>query len=144
MGRPKRNGTELLPGMPGRLKKLRLENGMTQEEFANKIGMSQKTYGKYELAIASPPASTVNNICKTFGIYEKWLRDGDGDMYVPTSKDEELTRYFTELMSSSPESFRYRLAVAVARLSEPQLKMLEAFTQSLARDADILKDEDQV
>ena len=50
------------------IKELRLKNGLTQEEFAEKIGISIQGVSNIERNRYQPTADTVNKICKTFKI----------------------------------------------------------------------------
>lgn len=50
------------------IKKLRLEKGLTQEQFAERIGKSARAISKIECNYVMPSAQTINNICKEFGI----------------------------------------------------------------------------
>ena len=72
--------------MKNRIKRLRNDVGLTQQQFAVKIGVSQNTFANYEIGRRNPSNSAINNICKTFKVNEKWLRTGVGDMYEPDEK----------------------------------------------------------
>ena len=68
---------------------------LTQQEFAKRIGTTQNVLANYESGRRNPSASVVNNICKTFGVRESWLRRGEGDMLEQqdcVSLDELLDR----------------------------------------------------
>ena len=79
-----------------RIKKLRKDKDLTQQEFAKQIGTTQNTIANYEIGHRNPSAAALNNICKTFNVNETWLRTGDGDMYVPTQTEsvDELIREY--------------------------------------------------
>ena len=81
--------------MNKRIRQLRKQLALTQQEFAQKIGTSQNVLANYDAGRRNPSASVVNNICKTFHVSETWLRTGGGDMYEPEntfSLDELLAR----------------------------------------------------
>lgn len=69
--------------MDERIKKLRKALDLTQREFAERIGMKANTIATYEMGRAVPSDPTINNICKEFGVSEKWLRTGEGSMMAP-------------------------------------------------------------
>ena len=71
-----------------RIKKLRRELDLTQTEFAKKIGTKQSTITGYENGLRTPSGLAVSSICKAFGVNEKWLLDGTGDMFA---KSEEIS-----------------------------------------------------
>lgn len=51
-----------------RLKELRKENGMSQLELAEKIGISQQTVAKWECGVASPKTSTIVILSELFNV----------------------------------------------------------------------------
>ena len=75
--------------MKNRIKMLRNDVGLTQQQFAANIGVSQNTFANYEIGRRNPSNSTINNICKTFNVDENWLRTGEGDMYVSTPDEPD-------------------------------------------------------
>lgn len=65
-----------------RIRALRKALGLTQREFAEKLGMYPNTVAIYESGKRfAPSASTLKNICWTFGASEEWLRTGEGEMF---------------------------------------------------------------
>lgn len=117
-----------------RIKKIRKDLDLTQQEFADKIGSSQNVIGNYETGHRNPSSSVINNICKTFNVNEEWLRTGEGEKFgpMPTAALEALARErgltysdFTlieKFLNLKPESrlavAEYMLEVAAALNSE--------------------------
>lgn len=57
-----------------RIKKLRLEHGMTQEELGEKIGAIKQTVHKYENGtITNIPIDRIEAIAKVFGVSEAYI-----------------------------------------------------------------------
>ena len=50
------------------IKELRLNNNLTQEQMAKKIGVHKNIYGKYERGDINMPAFVFGNICNEFEI----------------------------------------------------------------------------
>lgn len=50
------------------IKELRIKNGLTQEEFAEKIGISIQGVSNIERNRYQPTAETIDKICKNFSI----------------------------------------------------------------------------
>ena len=57
-----------------RLKKLRKEKGLTQEQFAERIGIKRNSYTNYEIGRNVPIDAVIHAICREYGASEKWLR----------------------------------------------------------------------
>lgn len=80
--------------MDERIKLLRRSLNLTQQEFADRIGVKRNTIANYETGRNDPIDSVVSLICREFGVSETWLRTGEGEMMDPQSGDalESLAR----------------------------------------------------
>ena len=74
--------------MNERIKKLRRSLDLTQQEFADRIGVKRNTVATYEGGRNEPVDSVVSLICREFGVREEWLRYGTGEMFAPAATDE--------------------------------------------------------
>lgn len=73
--------------MKDRIKKLRRSLDMTQQEFADRIGVKRNTIGQYEIGRNEPIDAVINLICREFNVREEWLRTGEGEMLNPEEAD---------------------------------------------------------
>ena len=69
--------------MKDRIKKLRKSLDMTQQEFAERIGVKRNTVGQYEIGRNVPVESVLTLMVREFHVNEKWLRYGEGEMFAP-------------------------------------------------------------
>lgn len=122
--------------MKERMKKLRKALGLTQQEFADRLGVNRGNIATYETRDGSPGSSVINLICREFSVNEHWLRTGEGAMFVQRSRDDELSAFVDELMHEQPHDFRRRLVTALSRLKPEQWDALEAVALSLMNDPD--------
>lgn len=74
--------------MNKRLKKLRLELELTQAEFGQRVGMTQNSITLIENGHRNISDYNVRRICHEFKVNEKWLRTGEGEMFLPDASDE--------------------------------------------------------
>lgn len=74
--------------MGERIKEIRKFFNLTQQEFADRIGVKRNTVATYEMGRSAPSDSALSLICREFNINEKWLRTGNGKMLNPDSKSE--------------------------------------------------------
>lgn len=74
--------------MNERIRKLRKALDMTQQAFADKLGVKRNTVGQWECGINSITDQIVLSICREFNVSEDWLRYGTGDMFLPEETDE--------------------------------------------------------
>lgn len=66
-----------------RVKELRKVLGMTQEKFADRIGLKRNSVAQIELGRETSD-QTIFAICREFRVNEEWLRNGEGEMFVPS------------------------------------------------------------
>lgn len=66
--------------MNKRIRLIRKENKMSQEEFGKAIGIGKTSVSKLESGENNPSERTLMLICKEFNINENWLRTGTGEM----------------------------------------------------------------
>ena len=64
-----------------RLKMLRQSLGLSQQEFAEAIGLSQTTYSGYERERSQPPFDILKKICSIYDVDVNWLLDMKGTDY---------------------------------------------------------------
>ena len=119
--------------MNERIAEIRKAAGMTQEEFAAKIGLSRNFIWMIEKGDRTPSDRTIADICREFGISEHWLRTGEGEMQIQMSEDDELTQIFTEIGASDDE-----LAKAAIRmywhLSEKEKAVIHKMADNLVAE----------
>lgn len=84
--------------MKERLKQLRKTLGITQQEFADKIGIKRNSYANYETGRNTPIDAIILSICREFDVNEDWLRDGSGEMFKERSPSEEIGYYVEDLL----------------------------------------------
>lgn len=88
--------------MNERIKKLRKALGLTQQEFANKIGIKRNSLANYETGRNIPLDAILLSICREFNASEDWLRNGSGNMFLPednSNSDMCIDSTFLKLLS---------------------------------------------
>lgn len=73
--------------MNERLKKLRKTLDLTQQEFANRIGIARGNIASYEVGKNSISDAVIALICREFNVNEEWLRTGEGEMFNSNKND---------------------------------------------------------
>jgi len=70
----------------------RKEKNLTQEQLAEKLGVSNKTVSKWETGKCMPDYSVVKNLCEELGITVAELMDGEAtdEKSVRTYDDEQI------------------------------------------------------
>ena len=115
---------------------LRKALNLTQQTFADRISCSRAAVGKYETGVSVPLNPIISAICREFGVDEIWLRTGEGEMFRPRTRGEQIAAFAGELMRDSPDSFRAAFVSVLAELSLEAWKILERLaTEALSRTA---------
>ena len=65
-------------GIGERLRRLRLDNDLTQAEVAQSIGVTQQTYSRYEGSNAKPDSDIIVKLCGLYGVTADYLLGIDG------------------------------------------------------------------
>lgn len=120
--------------MHERLKSLRKSLNLTQQAFAEAIGMKQNTIASYEMGRVAPSDAAINNICKTFGANELWLRTGEGDMFRKLDRMDELMEAAGRFFANETDEFRIRFVSAALNWTDAQWAAVEAYAKSLLGD----------
>lgn len=118
-----------------RIKWLRKDQELTQQAFADKIGVKRNTVATYEIGRNEPLDPIINAICAKFAVNETWLRTGEGEPYVKLSRNEEISAFVDKIMQAQSEDFRRRFVSVLARLDVKEWKLLEAMALKLAEEA---------
>ena len=111
--------------MNERLKKLRKTLDLTQQEFANKIGIARGNIGAYEVGKNAPSDAVISLICKQFNVDENWLRTGEGEMFIKQTRDEQIASFIGTIQSNEDDSFKKRVVSMLSALDESDWEVLE-------------------
>lgn len=67
--------------LQGRLRAIRKDQKLSQEEFGTRIGITRSAICNYESGTRPISEQVILAVCREFGVSETWLRDGLGEMY---------------------------------------------------------------
>lgn len=112
--------------MKDRIKKIRKELDLTQQEFADRLGVARNNIAGYETGKRNPSDGVISLICKTFNVHEEWMRTGKGDPFIPMSRDEQIEDFIGNILRDESASFKRRLISVLANLTEDEWEILEA------------------
>ncbi|MFQ9567868.1 MAG: helix-turn-helix domain-containing protein [Roseburia inulinivorans] len=118
--------------MSERLKKLRKALDLTQQEFADRLGIKRNTVAQYEIGRNEPIDAVIISICREFDVNEEWLRTGKGDMFLPLDRNADIARLTKLLLNEESDSFKNRFISMLANLSVEEWEFLERKAMELA------------
>ena len=120
-----------LTSLNERIKKLRRTLDLTQQEFADKIGIKRNSLANYETGRNTPIDAIVVSICREFNVNEEWLRNGTGEMFLPTDRNADIARLTKQLLDEESDSFKNRLISILSNLSVEEWQYLEKRAKEL-------------
>lgn len=116
--------------MNERIKQVRKSVGLTQAEFADKLGIKPNTVTCYETGIRIPSDAIIKSISKNFNVSEYWLRTGEGEMIIPITEDEKLLEVLADLQVDETNPIR-DLLVCYWQLEENEKKVIKKLLRKM-------------
>jgi len=117
-----------------RIKELRKELGLTQTEFAERIGSAQNTITGYETGRRVPSSQVITLIARTFDVNETWLRTGEGAMFNEVTRDERVAEFVGEVLSGKSDSIKRRMISVLSRMNDDDWAAMEHFAELLLEE----------
>ena len=117
--------------MGERIKELRKSLKMTQQEFADRLNIQRGSIASYETGRISPSNAAISLICKELNVSEDWLRNGEGDMFIPITRDEEIASFIGGVQADVDDTFKKRLIAVLAKLDEKEWDLLEKMAEDI-------------
>lgn len=101
--------------MKDRIKAIRKELGLTQEKFADRLGVKRNTIATYEIGRNEPIDAVISLICREFNVNEEWLRTGEGEMFRQLPEEEEVASLVSELLEDGEDNPLYGVILEIMR-----------------------------
>lgn len=118
-----------------RIEILRKDLSMSRRVFGERLGVSESVIVNIEYDRLKRPdqkESLYKLICKEFNVNEEWLRTGNGEMFVPLTRNQLITDFTADLIMED-NTFKKRLVEALAKLDESEWEFLEKLAESLIK-----------
>ncbi|MBP5597923.1 MAG: helix-turn-helix transcriptional regulator [Pseudobutyrivibrio sp.] len=108
--------------MNTRIKNLRTELGLSQEDFAKQLNISRNFIWMIEKGEREPSDRTVLDICRIFHVNEDWLRTGMGEMFQNKSRETEIAEMTAAMFKADESDKRYQLMRLLNSISDDELE----------------------
>lgn len=102
------------------IKQLRKELGLTQQEFAERIGMNGISISHFESGTRNLSQRTKLIISKEFHVNPVWLDTGEGEMFLPFSESDEIIRFARSVTRAEDGDIRLEIMKILARMTPEQ------------------------
>ena len=119
-----------------RLKQLRTTLGLNQKDFGEKIEVAQTYLSQIEKGDRPVTDKISRIVClQTWNnrkVSEEWFENGIGEMFVPETKDDQISKMLADVLKCEDADFKKRLIVALSKLDDNGWNSLENFIDSIA------------
>lgn len=119
--------------MNERIKDLRKALGLTQQEFADRLGIKRGAVANYEIGRNTPIDSVIILLCREFRVNEMWLRTGEGEMFQSVDREKEIAAFAASVLGDPEKDFQRRFISVLAQLSAEQWELMADFADKLNR-----------
>ena len=117
--------------MNNRIKEVRKALHLTQQEMADSLSLKRNTVASYEIGRIVPSDRSIWDICRIYNVNEVWLRTGEGDMFVPRTRHDELAAYMGQIMGGKCSDIEEAIIAVMARTSVDEWELIRAKAQEL-------------
>lgn len=122
--------------MNERIKQVRQSAGLTQLQFAERLGLSRNFIAMMETGGRDPSDRTISDICREFNINEDWLRTGNGEMSRKLTRSQEIAEFMGDFMNEPDDSPRKRFISVLSKLSVDEWQLLAEIAKKWPRTND--------
>ena len=119
-----------------RFKELRTALNMKQGDLAKELTLSQGHVSDIENGRKSLSDQTIEILTLKYNIDEEWLRTGEGEMFLPLDRQDQIAKLTSDLFKEEKNSFKERLILALAGLDESEWELLEKIAEKIAKEKD--------
>lgn len=110
-----------------RIKQLRKQLKLTQEEFAKKINISRANLGSLEIGRTNITDRVIADICRAFNVSENWLRNGLGEMFIDDPESE--LGYLIGDLAADGNEFKKKFIKFMLKQSDENWSLIEEMVE---------------
>lgn len=100
------------------------QSGMTQAEFAKKLGVGTTSIYNWLSGVKTPRMDKVDAMCKLLGVHRE-------DLITNNMAREEIAPFIGELQSGKEMNYKNRFISALSQLDDKEWKVIERFMDIL-------------
>ena len=110
-----------------RLRELRKTTGLSQTDFAEKLGCGRGAIKNLEEGKTGISSTFADLICRIYGSNVVWLETGEGEMFREPTIDEQIAGFVGDVLSDKGDEFQKRVMRILASLGPEGWKALSDF-----------------
>lgn len=105
---------------------------LTQQDFSKELNISRSNIGNIETGAIALTDRVISDICEKFNVNETWLRTGEGEVFVPLTRNQQITDFLGDLIKEEG-TFKKRLIDALCKLNEKDWEDFERLVDKLTK-----------
>lgn len=117
--------------MKDRIKEVRKALKMKQSEFASELHLASNYISLVESGANPVSDKFIYKIVDAFNVNEEWLRSGEGEMFKPKEREEEIAD-MVKKMATDDDLFRFKVSQLLYSMSAEQIAVLKKYISKLA------------
>ena len=118
--------------MNERIRQIRKALNKTQQEFADSLDTSRNNVAGWETGTRTPSATALALICTRHNVNKSFLFEGNGEMFVEMTRDEELAEFFGKVQGSDDNSFMKQFIEVLKELDVEEWEVLAKMATKMA------------
>lgn len=116
-----------------RIKDIRRSTGLSQTDFAERLGTTRGVITNLEGEKTTPNEPFIKLICREFNIDEHWLRTGEGEMRQKLTRNQEIAEFMGVVMHDPDDAPRKRFVSIISKLSADEWQLLAEIAKKWPR-----------
>lgn len=114
-------------GFPGRLRKLRMQHGLSQIDLGKATGIHYNQIGRYEKGVSQPSAENANRMAAALGVSSDYLINGEtANAARANFEDREFLELFQQAARLPEEDKQYVKRFLHSLLNQTKLEEMTA------------------
>ena len=119
--------------MKDRIKKIRKDAGLNQEEFGQKIGVKQSSVTAYECGYRNPIDAVIKTICDTFNVNREWLLTGEGEPYQEVEPYNQVVAFVADAFKGKPDVRQHVLNI-LSQMDDREWEVIEGLLDKILEE----------
>ena len=117
-----------------RIKDVRKMSGLSQTDFAERLGTTRGVITNLEGDKTSPNEPFIKLICREFNVSDAWLRTGEGEMRQKLTWNQEIAEFMGVVMHDPDDAPRKRFVSIISKLSADEWQLLAEIAKKMTED----------
>ena len=114
-----------------RLRSLRKELNLTQQQFAEALSLKQNTIASYEIGRSEPSDRTISDICRVYNVNKEWLLNGEGEMFRRVSREAAIAAWVGATLKDETAKFQHAVLYALKSMDADEWQLLEKAARTI-------------